>query len=157
MAGKNGVAAKVTDLVSDIIADLGYELVDVEYVKEGSKWYLRLYVDKEGGITIDDCQNVHEHVTDIIDAADPIQGPYYFEVSSPGLDRPLKTDRDFERYRGEIVEVSLYAPDEAGVKNYAGKLLGKSGQELTIEEETSGVPHSFDLSRVALVKRAIRF
>lgn len=157
MAGKSGVAAKVTGLVSGIIAELGYELVDVEYVKEGSKWYLRLYVDKEGGITIDDCQKVHEHVTDVIDAADPIPGPYYFEVSSPGLDRPLKTDRDFERYKGEAVEVSLYAPDEAGVKKYEGILTGKAADILTIEDEKSGEARSFEMNRVALVKRAVRF
>lgn len=157
MAGKNGVAAKVTQLVSGIIAELGYELIDVEYVKEGSKWYLRLYVDKEGGITIDDCQNVHEHVTDVIDAADPIQGPYYFEVSSPGLDRPLKTERDFERYKGEAVEVSLYAPDDAGVKNYEGILAGKTQDILIIEDEKSGELRNFEMNRVALVKRAIRF
>ena len=116
MAGNINTAKKVRQLVEPIVESLNLELVDTEYVKEGSKWFLRLYIDKPGGVSIDDCQLVHENVIDVIDRADPIAGPYIFEVSSPGLDRPLKTERDFTRNIGEILEISLYAPDSEGKK-----------------------------------------
>ena len=155
MAG--GIAAKVKELVEPVIEGLGIELVDTEYVKEGSNWYLRLYIDKPGGVSIDDCQTVHEAVNDIIDEADPIDGPYIFEVSSPGLDRPLKTERDFLRNIGEIVELSLYAKDEEGSKNYEGILAGYEDGKVTIKEENSEKTRTFTMKTVSLVKKAIRF
>ena len=155
MAG--GIAAKVKELVEPVIEGLGIELVDTEYVKEGSNWYLRLYIDKPGGVSIDDCQTVHEAVNDIIDEADPIDGPYIFEVSSPGLDRPLKTERDFLRNIGEIVELSLYAKDEEGSKNYEGILAGYEDGKVTIKEENSEKTRTFTMKAVSLVKKAIRF
>ena len=102
------IVAAVREAVEKPVADLGYELVDVEFVKEGPNKYLRLYIDKEGGITIDDCVAVNDVTDPIIDRLDPIDEAYIFEVSSPGLDRPLKTDRDFERNRGKKVDVSLF-------------------------------------------------
>lgn len=103
------IADTVRSLAEPVIERLnaGIELLEAEYVKEGSDWYLRLYIDKQGGITLDDCQLVSEALNDLLDEADVIKGKYLFEVSSPGLDRPLKTDRDFERYQGEDVEVHL--------------------------------------------------
>ena len=154
MAGGKVVQA-VEKIVAPIIEGLGIELVEVEYVKEGPNWYLRLYIDKPGGISIDDCQVVNDSVSDAIEAEDPIQGAYIFEVSSPGLDRPLKTDRDFEKYKGELVEVSLYKA-EKGASKYEGALVGKQDGKIIIED-AKGQPISFEESLVALVKRVIQF
>ncbi len=157
MAGNINTATKVHQLVEPIVERLGLELVETEYVKEGSKWFLRLYIDKPGGVSIDDCQLVHENVIDVIDEADPISGPYIFEVSSPGLDRPLKTERDFLRNLGEIVELSLYAPDENGKKAYEGILESYEDGNITVKDENSDNKNTFDLKKVSLVKKAIRF
>ena len=157
MAGNVNTATKVKQLVEPIIEKLNIELVETEYVKEGSQWFLRLYIDKPGGVSLDDCQLVHESVTDVIDEADPISGPYVFEVSSPGLDRPLKTERDFIRNIGEIVEISLYAADENGKKAYEGVLEEYKEGTITVREENTENVMNFNLKSVSLVKKVIRF
>ena len=146
----------VENIATPIVEALGLELIEVEYVKEGPSWYLRLYIDKRGGVSIDDCQIVSEQVGEAIDAADPVSGAYIFEVSSPGLDRPLKNESDFRRYEGELVELSLYAPVN-GNKNYEGILKGLKDGEIVIEDASSGEELRFEEKAVALVKRAIRF
>lgn len=154
--GKGGkVAASVEEVVKPVIAELGFELVDVEYVKEGPDRFLRIYADKKGGITIDELAHISETVEPLIDELDPIQTAYIFEVSSPGLDRPLKTDKDFERYVGEDVDVSLFAPKD-GSKQYTGKLLPKENGLINIETQDKKVL-SFEEKAVALVKRTIVF
>jgi len=154
MAGGK-VVQTVEKIVAPIIESLGLELVEVEYVKEGPSWYLRLYIDKPGGITIDDCQLVNDSVSDAIDEADPIQGAYIFEVSSPGLDRPLKTDRDFEKYKGELVEVSLYKA-EKGAAKHEGNLVGREAGKVIIVN-AQGETLEFDGAIVSTVKRVIQF
>ena len=99
---------KVFELVEPIIIELGFELVDVEYIKEKDEKYLRIYIEKPGGITIDDCQLTSEKLGMIIDEKNIINEPYIFEVSSPGIERVLKKDREFDRYRGDLVEIKLY-------------------------------------------------
>ena len=148
------IADTVRSLAEPVIERLnaGIELLEAEYVKEGSDWYLRLYIDKQGGITLDDCQLVSEALNDLLDEADVIKGKYLFEVSSPGLDRPLKTDRDFERYQGEDVEVHLYAPADGG-KILTGKLKGRENGEIVILENGSEL--RFPVKDVSLVKRTI--
>ncbi len=146
------VVQKVSDIARPIVEGLGIELIEAEYVKEGSKWILRLYIDKKGGVGLDDCEVVSRAVEPALDVEDPIREPYVFEVSSPGLERPLKTDRDFERYEGEAVEVGLYAPRE-GVKQFTGTLKGKQDGVITIfcgDEEVH-----FTEKEVAVVKRTI--
>lgn len=155
MAGGKVVTA-VEAIAAPIVETLGLELIEVEYVKEGPSWYLRLYIDKRGGVSIDDCQIVSEQVGEAIDAADPVTGAYIFEVSSPGLDRPLKNERDFKRYEGELVEISLYAPIN-GSKNYEGILKGLENGEIVITDPSSGEERRFEEKAAALVKRAIRF
>lgn len=155
MAGGK-IAAAVGQIAAPIVEALGMELLEVEYVKEAASWYLRLYIDRNGGISIDDCQTVSEQVGEALDAADPIAGPYIFEVSSPGFDRPLKTERDFKRYEGEAVEVSLYAPVN-GAKKYEGILKGLRDGYIVIEDETSGAELRFGEKETACVKRAVRF
>ena len=103
---------KVTELTAElaapVVAEQGCELWDVEYVKEAGTWYLRLYIDKEGGVSINDCEAISRRVSDLLDEADPIEGSYTFEVSSAGAERPLKRPSDFERFLGSPVTVRLY-------------------------------------------------
>lgn len=112
----------VEAIVEDIVRDSAMEVVDVEYVKERD-WYLRVYLDKEGGIEVDDCQKVSEELEKILDEKDLLNEAYILEVSSPGLDRTLKKARDFEREQGKMVEVTFYAPVD-GEKIWVGTLTG---------------------------------
>ncbi len=146
------VTKEVTALAQPVIEGLGMDLVDTEYIKEGSKWVLRIYIDKDGGVGLDDCQQVSEALDELLDQKDIIKTPYTFEVSSPGLDRPLKTDKDFQRYKGEQVEVHLYAPIE-GSKMYTGALVGR--QDGIIQITCEGKEMSFTEKDVAKINRAI--
>ncbi len=112
----------VEAIVQEIVQDSDLEVVDVEYVKERD-WYLRIYLDKEGGIEIDDCQRISEALEQILDEKDLLKDEYILEVSSPGLDRVLKKARDFEREQGKDVEVTFYAPVD-GKKTWVGTLTG---------------------------------
>lgn len=116
------------------IEELGYDLVDVEYVKEKNKYFLRVYIGKAEGITIDDCQKVSKIVGDKLDELDPVQESYYLEVSSPGLDRPLKTDKDLKRNIGKSIDLSLYKELD-GKKKYSGKLLDFTETHIEIGKE----------------------
>lgn len=151
---KRQVEDIVTELVQPIVDALNYELVDVEFLKEGANWYLRVYIGKQGGVAIDDCQAVSEQLSDRLDETDPIKQSYILEVSSPG-ERPLKKERDFERFKGETVEVKLYQPLN-GRKIYEGELVGLSGEIFEIKNE-EGVIMSFDRKDTALVRRVVRF
>ncbi|HHW56587.1 MAG TPA: ribosome maturation factor RimP [Clostridia bacterium] len=142
------------DLVMPILEKNHFDLVDVEYKKEGSHWYLRVYIDKEGGITLDDCQLVSEYLSDRLDEVDPIEHSYILEVSSPGLDRPLKKPRDFERNIGKEIEISLYVPVDKR-KKFKGELLEFTGDKIVILSE--GERKEFDMKNVSLVKPVIKF
>lgn len=149
---------KVEDIVYDIakpvIDRFGFELVEIEYKKEGADWYLRIYLDKEGGITIDDCQSVSEEVSDLLDEADPIDHSYIFEVSSPGIDRPLKTDWDYNKNMGRLIEVKLFSPLN-GKKVIEGILKGYTSDK--IEIEVNGKEVELEKSTIALAKPVIEF
>ena len=123
--------AKVTEAVAALalpgVEAAGCTLWDVEYVKEAGVWFLRLYIDKEGGVSIDDCEAVSRPVSDLLDEADPIEGSYTFEVSSAGADRALKKPEHFEKFRGEEVEVKLYRPRE-GRKEFVGSKITRTGR-----------------------------
>ncbi len=151
---KKKVEDIVEELAQPVAEALAFELVDVEYLKEGANWYLRVYIDKPGGIMIDDCQAMSEQLSDLLDEKDPIKQSYILEVSSPG-ERPLKKDRDYERFKGEFVEVKLYQPLN-GKKIYDGELLGLNGDIVEIKTE-EGVTMGFDRKDTALVRRIIRF
>jgi len=152
---KRRIEDQVTELVLPITKKWAFELVDVEYIKEGKDWYLRVYIDKPGGINIDDCQSVSEELSDELDRVDPIKQSYILEVSSPGLGRPLKKDKDFEKYKGEVVEVKLFSA-VGGEKIFEGELLGLIDNRITIKL-SKGQVLSFGKDEVALVKRAIKF
>lgn len=151
---KKNIQQTVTELVSPVVENLNYELVDVEYVKEGANWYLRVYIDKPGGISIDDCQAVSEQVSELLDKNDPIDQSYYLEVSSPGLDRPLKTEKDFTKYKGELVEVKVFQPID-GKKIFEGELVGLMDNFIVINQDGHDV--QFERDKVAVVKRVIKF
>ena len=108
------------------------ELVDIEFKKEGPNWYLRLFIDKPGGISIEDCQLVSYDLSEVLDTVDPIEQSYIMEVSSPGLDRPLKTPKDFEKHINDKIEIKLYSPYK-GKKSYIGKLIGLIDNNINIE------------------------
>lgn len=138
-------------LMTEILADTDYELVDVEYVKEGRDWYLRAFVDKDGGIDLDDCQNISEQLSTRLDSLDLISGAYILEVSSPGIDRILKKDKDFIREVGKVVDVTLYAPI-GGKKNFVGELEGRDDKSLYLKD-MEPLPRD----KVALVRLHIDF
>lgn len=118
-------------LAEPILQEKGLDLVDVEYKKEGKNWYLRVFIDKNGGVDIDECGIVSEQLGAKLDQADPINGMYFLEVSSPGVERPLKTKEDFEQHVGSNVYVKLYEPI-GGDKSYEGTLLAFSEETATI-------------------------
>lgn len=132
------MSAKIEERVEEIVRDLlpvqpELELVDVEYVRERD-WYLRVYIDKEGGIDIEDCRMLSEHLEEVLDREDFISDAYILEVSSPGLDRVLRKARDFEREHGKRVDVALYAPLD-GKKNLTAALTGYDGNVLILDDD----------------------
>ena len=150
--------AKVTDAVAalalPVVERAGCTLWDVEYVKEAGSWFLRVYIDKEGGVSIDDCEAVSRPLSDLLDQADPIEGSYTFEVSSAGADRALKKPEHFQQFLGQEVEVKLYRPRE-GRKEFVGVL--KSYEEGDVTLEVGGETVSFGKQEIALVRLYPRF
>ena len=134
MAKGSNTETRVLPLVLPIVEEMGLELVDLEFVKEGANWYLRIYIDKENGVDINDCEAVSKAVEAKLDAEDPIEQAYVLEVSSPGLDRPLKKEEDFARFAGEIIDVKLYQAMN-GKKTLEGKLIGLEYGVIVMEED----------------------
>jgi len=132
-----------------------YELCDLQFVKEGSNWYLRVFADKEGGIAIDDLEKISRTIESELDKDDIIEQAYILEVSSPGIDRPLKKEADYEKFAGRIVDVKLYKAID-GAKEFQGKLLGLKDGKITIEIEKSE-ELEFELSDVAICRLAVIF
>lgn len=152
------VKRKVEDIVYDaakpVIDRYNFELVEVEYKKEGSEWYLRLYIDKEGGITIQDCQDVSQEISDLLDDLDPIQSSYIFEVSSPGIERPLKVERDFMKNLNKMVEVKLFSSLN-GKKLVKAKLISYSDESIEVEENKKTIVIA--RKDIAIIKPVIVF
>ena len=150
--------AKVTDIVADlaapIVEEAGCSLWDVEYVKEAGEWFLRVYIDKEEGVSIQDCEAVSRPLSDKLDEADPIEGSYTFEVSSAGADRVLKRPEHFDRFLGTEVEVKLYRPRD-GRKDHVGLLRSWADGNVTID--VGGIPTAFEKKEIALVRLYPRF
>ncbi|BBB93141.1 MAG TPA: ribosome maturation factor RimP [Methylomusa anaerophila] len=143
----------VEKIVNDIIAGTGLEVVDVEYIKE-REWYLRIFLDKEKGIELDDCQWVSERVEAKLDELDIIKERYYLEVSSPGLDRPLKKNRDYVRHKGDKVEIKTYEPVD-GQKVLIGTLVDLIDDIITIN--IGGAEVHLPKEKVAQVRLHIDF
>lgn len=155
MSKREEYEKRTEELLQPIIDSHGFELVDVEYVKEAGNWYLRAYIDKPGGITVDDCEVVSRTFSDILDEKDYIEDTYIFEVSSPGLGRPLKKEKDFQRSIGEEVEIRTYrAVDKQ--KEFIGILVEYDKDTVTIEYEDE-TTQRFDRSDIALIRLALHF
>ena len=133
---KEALEALIADLVTPLLDGTDLTLVDVEYVRE-KDWYLRIFLDKPGGVEIDDCQMVSEKLTEILDAEDPIPDKYFLEVSSPGIDRPLKKDKDFEAAYGTKVDIMFYTPWE-GMKNLTGILVAHDDEAVQVKKIIKG-------------------
>ena len=150
--------AKVTDIVAalaaPIVENAGCSLWDVEYVKEAGEWFLRVYIDKAEGVSIDDCEAVSRPMSDKLDEADPIEGSYVFEVSSAGADRVLKTPEHFEQFMNTEVEVKLYRPRD-GRKEFVGLLRTHNEGDVTVE--INGEIAEFTKKEIALVRLYPRF
>lgn len=135
--------------VEEIIAGTALELVDVEYVRERN-WYLRVFIDKQGGVDLEDCQAVSEKLSKILDEKDPISDNYLLEVSSPGLDRVLKKEKDFVRYQGRDVDIHFFKPHN-GTKLLTAVLKGRDGDVLTVShDETEETLDMKDISQIRL-------
>ena len=151
---RKDIEAKTEALLIPILDEFGFELWDVEYVKEGSEYYLRAYIDKEGGITIDDCVDVSRKLSDKLDEDDFIDSEYILEVSSPGLGRTLKSDRDFSKSIGRDTDIKLYKPINK-VKEFEGILKAFDNDTLTFLID--GNERVFNKSEVASVKLHVEF
>lgn|SRR5574344_539303 len=151
---RKDIEAKTEALLMPILDEFGFELWDVEYVKEGSEYYLRAYIDKEGGITIDDCVDVSRRLSDKLDEDDFIDSEYILEVSSPGLGRTLKSDRDFSKSIGRDTDIKLYKPIDK-VKEFEGILKAFDNDTLTFLID--GNERVFNKSEVASVKLHVEF
>ena len=149
---------KVTEIVAElaapVAAEFGCELWDTEYVREAGQWFRRLYLDKDGGVDILDCENVSRKVSDLLDEIDPIEGSYIFEVSSAGAERQLKRPSDFAQFMCSSVSVKLFRPVN-GAKEFVGTLTGYEDGAVTIE--AAGATHTFQKNEVAQVRLYVEF
>ena len=129
------IEEKVEKLVEPIIEKIGYELYDVEYAKEGKNYFLRIFIDNEKGIDLNDCEKVNDAITDILDEENYIKEQYFLEVSSPGIERVLRKDKHLEQNIGEQINIKLFKKDENGKKEYLGKLKEVYDFKIVIEQE----------------------
>ncbi|NBD22428.1 ribosome maturation factor RimP [Paenibacillus glycinis] len=148
------IKTAVEEMVKPFLDENGFELVDVEYVKEGSNWFLRVYVDKEGNIDIDECGRISEFLSEKLDENDPISDAYFLEVSSPGAERPLKKPEDVAKAVGKHVFVTTYEPI-GGLKEFEGTLLSFDGEEAVVE--IGKKKHAIPYAKVASARLAIVF
>lgn len=153
--GKKRVVDVVRDLVKGHLASNGLELVDVEFVKEGPHRYLRVIIDKDGGIGLDDCGLVSKYLNKRLDEVDPIEENYFLEVTSPGVERELKKDEDYLKYAGKKVQVNLYQPIE-GEKVIQGALVGLKDNKIIVTREDSSTVE-IPKSKAAVVKLLVTF
>ncbi|OTA44749.1 ribosome maturation factor RimP [Limosilactobacillus reuteri] len=156
----NSVVETVTDLVTPILQDHDFYLYDLEFVKEGKSWYLRVYIDKDGGITLEDCALVSDELSEALDNVepDPIPQAYFLEVSSPGAERPLKKEEDYQRAIDHYIHISLYQQIN-GQKVYEGTLTQLSDKEITLDylDKTRHRQITIDRQKIAQARLAIKF
>lgn len=156
----SSVIETVTALVNPILAEHDFELYDVEFTKEGSSWYLRVYIDKEGGITLEDCATVSDQLSLALDECDPdpIPQAYFLEVSSPGAERPLRNERDYQRALNDYIHVSLYQAIDHQ-KTFEGTLVELTPETLTLDylDKTRHKTVTIDRQKIAKARLAIKF
>lgn len=153
------IEALIAEMVKPLLEGTDLTLVDVEYVRE-KDWYLRIFLDKEGGVEIDDCQLISEKLTSVLDEKDPIPDKYYLEVSSPGIDRPLKKDQDFESAYGTKVDITFVEPWE-GLKNLIGVLVSHDAEAVEVQKLIKGKlfknPVRIERNLIAIIRPHIDF
>lgn len=152
MGRSESYEAKTEQLIQPLIDANNFELVDVEFVKEGSDWYLRVYIDKDGGITVDDCELISRAFNEILDREDYISEQYIFEVSSPGLMRPLKKEKDYKRSVGKLIDIKLYKQVDK-CKEFTGVLDSYDKDTVTIKMDDD-TQKTFDRSNLAMIRLA---
>lgn len=152
---RNDIENLTLRITEPIVDELNMEIVDIEYIKEGPHMYLRIYIDKDGGVNLDDCQKVSEQVSEILDEKDPIPDNYFLEVSSPGIDRPLKNDKDLKRSIGKDVEISLYKAVD-GKKKLTGQLLNYDDDNIYIKNEDSS-ESAIERNLISKINLAVNF
>lgn len=156
----SNIVTMATETLEPMMSELNYELVDVEYVKEGKNWFLRLYIDKPEGVDLEDCAFVSEKVSERLDSItpDPFPHAYFLEVSSPGAERPIKNEKDYQNAVGKYIHISLYEPLD-GEKTYEGTLtdLTEDSLTLTIRVKTRTKEIVFDRAKIAKARLAIQF
>ncbi len=155
MSKRETYETRTEELITPILDRMNFELVDVEYVKEGGTWYLRAYIDKKGGITVNDCEAVAREMNEILDREDFVEDSYVFEVSSPGLGRPLKKEKDYIRSMGKEVEIRTYRAINRE-KEFYGILSAYDENTVTIKTE-DGTEMTFEKSDIALIRLAFDF
>jgi len=155
MSKRETYETRTEELITPILNRMNFELVDVEYVKEGGTWYLRAYIDKEGGITVNDCEAVAREMNEILDKEDFVEDSYVFEVSSPGLGRPLKKEKDYVRSMGKEVEIRTYRAINRE-KEFYGILSAYDENTVTIKTEDE-TEMTFEKSDIALIRLAFDF
>lgn len=148
------ITEQVRQFAEPLVEENGCSLWDVEYVREGGEWFLRLYIDKDGGVDIDDCERVSRAVDPVLDEKDPIPESYRFEVCSAGLERQLKRPSDFERFMGEPILLKTYQPKN-GAKEFAGVLAGYDNGAVTVD--LNGTAQTFSKAEIALVRLRVEF
>lgn len=148
------ITEQVWQFAEPLVKENGCSLWDVEYVREGGEWFLRLYIDKEGGVDIDDCENVSRAVDPVLDEKDPIPESYRFEVCSAGLERQLKRPSDFERFMGEPILLKTYQPKN-GTKEFPGVLAGYDNGAVTVDMNGNAI--TFEKTEIALVRLRVEF
>jgi len=146
----------VFDLAKPVVEEYNLELVAVEYQKEGQNWVLRVFIDDEDGITLDHCQDVSKELSAQLDIEDPINESYILEVSSPGLDRPLRKDEDFDRFAGHLVDVSTYAPIN-GERDFTGELLGLDDSMVKLKMDDGSDIIEIPKAKIAKANLALEF
>ncbi len=151
---KKSIEKTIEEIVLPIVEKNNFELIDVEYVKEAGQYYLRVYIDKEGGIGLNDCKIVSQELSELLDTVDPIKENYFLEVSSPGIDRPLKKDSDFDRYKGRDVELKLYKALD-GQKQFEGELVGLFEDIIKIKTDKDDILE-FNKKEVSIIRLSVK-
>lgn len=153
MSKKEDYEEKTNELLNSFLSD-EFELVDVEYVKEAGEWYLRAYVDKEGGIGINDCESISRKLSDLLDEKDFIEDAYILEVSSPGLLRPLKKEKDYTRNLGKMIEIKTFKPVNAE-KNFVGLLKSFTPDEIVLEVKNDDL--TIERKNISMIRQYVEF
>ena len=151
---KTRIAETVDKLITPCVLESGLELVDVEFVKEGGSWSLRIFIDKPGGIGIEDCGNLSRKIDSLLDEKDPIPQSYHLEVSSPGIERPLKKLADFSRFAGHLAAITTFAPYD-GKRNITGRIAAVHGDNIILDSE--GKEFTITFSQVASARLKAEF